>query len=53
MTEPFIFYAVAEIQSNVGTENYEDLGMGLGLLLSQIIKFEAPGASVEVAPTSA
>lgn len=48
-----VWLAVADIQSNVGTENYEDLGKGLGLLISQILKFEAPGAVVQVSPTGA
>jgi hypothetical protein len=35
-----------------GTENYEELGKGLGLLVSQAIKFESSGVKVEVSPTN-
>ena len=47
-----LYYAVDDIKKNWGTENYEGLGMGLGLLMSQILKFEAPAAVVEVRPTN-
>ena len=39
---------------NRGTElyNYKDLGEGLIMMLSQIVKFEGPAITVEVAPTN-
>ena len=46
-----IYYSVKDLTDKWGTEDYEGLGKGLGLLVSQILKFEAPAAVIEVKPT--
>ena len=52
-----IFYAIDELRASGGAQassaDWEKRGKGLGLLVSQFIKFEAPDAVVEVSPTSA
>ena len=48
-----IYLGVADLQAAADSEDYEGLGKGAYLLLSQILKFEAPGAVIQVSPTSA
>ena len=44
--------AYDEIETAYNAKNQEDFAEGMGLLVSQILKFEADAASVDVAPTS-
>lgn len=46
-----IYYAIADIQEAFENEDMVSLGEGTGLLISQILKYEAPGAVIEVQPT--
>ena len=46
-----IYYSYEDIANAWGTEAYEELGYGLMLMLGQLLKYEAPGAVVEVSPT--
>ena len=39
------------MEDNLHVADKTELGKGLGLLVSQILKFEAPNASVDVEPT--
>jgi len=48
--ETSFYYAWDDISSAWATEDAELLGKGLGLLVSQIVKFESK-SSVEVSPT--
>ena len=41
-----IYYAVDDIMGAVAKEDMESLGMGVGLLVSQILKYEAPGVVI-------
>ena len=43
--------AFAEIQEAYENNDQEEWAQGMGLLISQILKFQADGASVDVAPT--
>ena len=45
-----IYYALANIKKTAHLHDKTELGKGLGLLVSQILKFEAPAAKVEVVP---
>ena len=48
-----IFIAYDELIDGWNTVNWEKIGMSTSLMLSQILKYEAPNATVPVAPTSA
>ena len=41
-----IYYAFEDIMGAVAAEDMESLGKGLGLLVSQILKYEAPGVVI-------
>ena len=47
-----IYYAIDDITAAAGTEDWQALGQGVGLLISQILKYEAPGAVIQVSPTT-
>ena len=46
-----IYYAMKDIQDAFEQDDMVRLGKGCGLLASQILKYEAPGAVIEVSPT--
>ena len=46
------FLAVDDVSAAFGTDDFVTLGEGMMLLTSQAVKFEAPDAVIEVAPTS-
>ena len=48
-----IYIALKEINDARAASNMEALGEGVGLLLGQILKFEAPDNKIEVQPTNA
>ena len=48
-----IYYSINDLGQYWGTEDYVGLGYGFGLLVSQILKFEAPAAVIDVQPTGA
>lgn len=48
-----IYIAMADINAARSASNMEELGEGVGLLLGQILKYEAPDTRIEVQPTSA
>ena len=47
-----LFIATDDISQSFGTDDFVTFGEGLMLLVSQSVKFEAPDAVIEVAPTS-
>ena len=46
-----IYKSLKIMEDNLHVADKTELGKGLGLLVSQILKFEAPNASVDVEPT--
>ena len=48
-----IYFAFDDLAASYQVDDMVALGEGLGLLVSQILKYEAPGAVIEVSPTSA
>ena len=43
-----VYYAFDSIKHGFNTGDNEELGKGMGLLLSQLLKFEAPAAVITV-----
>ena len=48
-----LYIGIADIQTAFANDDMEGVGEGLGLLVSQILKYEAPGAVIQVQPTNA
>ena len=48
-----IYIAVQGIVDAFAADDMEEVGEGAGLLISQILKYEAPGAVIQVQPTNA
>ena len=48
-----LYIGIADIQTAFANDDMVGVGQGAGLLISQILKYEAPGAVIDVQPTTA